>query len=50
MEKQKRLNLGPKMSYFGILTKDALFRHFWARILKLLLLYLKSALSNLSNI
>ena len=33
-EKQKYLNLGPKMPYLGILTKNTLFFCFWARILK----------------
>ena len=58
-EKQKCLNLGPKRLYLGIfgqkcfiwvfLTRNALFGYFWARILKILLSYLKSAPSNLGN-
>ena len=57
-EKQKCLNLGTKM-LLGIfdqkcliwifLFKNALFGYFWGRILKILLSYLKSAPSNLSN-
>ena len=38
------------MSFWGVfLTKNVLFGYFWTRILKMLLPYLKSAPSNLSN-
>ena len=37
-----------KCRIWAFLTKNALFRYFWARVLKILLSYLKSASSNLS--
>ena len=37
------------MPNWVFLTRNALFGYFWARILKILLAYLKSAHSNLSN-
>ena len=48
-EKQKYLNLLPKIPYLGIFAKNAILGYFWADVSKMLLSFLKSAPSNLSN-
>ena len=48
-EKQKYLNLLPKTPYLGIFAKNAILGYFWADVSKMLLSFLKSAPSNLSN-
>ena len=49
MKKQKCLKLGSKMPYLGIFYQNGLFGYFWARILKTVSSYLKSAPSNFAN-